>query len=1037
MYNIVHLSDIHVHNLKFNNIYKIIFTQLFEKLRNIIKPDVIVITGDTAHSKATLSPEYFSLCSWILKECADICKTIIILGNHDGLLRNSERMDAITPILNSLNHPNLFLLKNSGEFEFAKDLTFNVLSIFDRENWKLVPSDDKKINIALYHGAISGCRSDNNWIMEYGDDNISIFDNFDYAMLGDIHLSNQKLDEAGTIRYAGSTIQQNFSEEREKGFLLWKIEDKKKFDVEMISFDNPQPFISINLTDDGKLPDIDVQEGANIRLISPVHVSLNQQKKLQELAKFKFKPEKISFINNKDKNTADIEKAQNRENISDIYVQEKLITEYLKDFAITDDTLRNIFELNRKFETLVNSEEEQRRNVSFEILEMKWNNFFKYGPNNTFDFQDKKGIVGIFGKSYSGKSSIIDIMTYLIYGDISKPARKYVNIINDNANEASGVIRLKIDNDVYVIERKLERVYKKGKNDEETEDARTFVSFSKQSLTGETENLNGQDVDETKKNIRNIFGSLDDFLLTSLSSQLEALSFIKEKSTERKTILGRFLNLEMFAKKYNLANKEAKEKRVLLKRLEGKDFLQEIQEKEQKFAEKSDQIAKYTKKTNTLSEQSKTAEKELETIKQNLIKIEESDDISIILLKKEEKNNKITEYKKLIETNCEKLKENNDSLKTNEEEFEKLVDYSTDLRHLTSYISQSGKDIVSLKKDIEHFQNILKNYELRPCENQFLTVCPYIKDINKDVLSDLNQKLDKAMQSDISLKEKYETKNEETNKKINFSKKIQNIKADITFLKQKNKELEAKVKLFENELENISKQETFYYENKENIEKNKEINIQVAKKHKQLVAINDEWLGTIGLLRSADREIGSLEQKIVNLKQEYVEYTTLQKTLHAYELYLNCVHPSGISYEIIKKTLPFINNKISEILENIDTFKIFLKDDDNRLDFYIQHTKDSRPRLIEIGSGTEKTLAAFVFRVALLTISSLPRSDLFLLDEPATFFDAEVMDGFAQSLEILKKEFKAVILISHLEALKENADTIINVSSDSGFSRLE
>ena len=35
----------------------------------------------------------------------------IILGNHDGNLRNSSRQDAITPIVDALDHPNLFLLK--------------------------------------------------------------------------------------------------------------------------------------------------------------------------------------------------------------------------------------------------------------------------------------------------------------------------------------------------------------------------------------------------------------------------------------------------------------------------------------------------------------------------------------------------------------------------------------------------------------------------------------------------------------------------------------------------------------------------------------------------------------------------------------------------------------------------------------------------------------------------------------------------------------------------------------------------------------
>ena len=58
---------------------------------------------------------------------------------------------------------------------------------------------------------------DGRWILE--STHISIFDKFDYAMLGDIHLTNQIMDKAGRIRYAGSTIQQNHGEGTCKGFL--------------------------------------------------------------------------------------------------------------------------------------------------------------------------------------------------------------------------------------------------------------------------------------------------------------------------------------------------------------------------------------------------------------------------------------------------------------------------------------------------------------------------------------------------------------------------------------------------------------------------------------------------------------------------------------------------------------------------------------------------------------------------------------------------------------------------------------------------
>ena len=108
------------------------------------------------------------------------------------VILNSSRQDALTPIADALNHSNLYLLKNSGETKLDDEFTINVLSVFDRDNWQN-PTCNERINIALYHGSISGVKTDTGWKMEHGDDDINIFNNFDYGFLGDIHKTNQTL----------------------------------------------------------------------------------------------------------------------------------------------------------------------------------------------------------------------------------------------------------------------------------------------------------------------------------------------------------------------------------------------------------------------------------------------------------------------------------------------------------------------------------------------------------------------------------------------------------------------------------------------------------------------------------------------------------------------------------------------------------------------------------------------------------------------------------------------------------------------------
>ena len=246
-----HIADTHIKNLKYHYEYKVVFEQLYEQLREQ-KVDYIVHCGDIAHTKTQISPEFVEMCTDFFRNMADIAPTYIILGNHDGNLKNSSRQDALTPIADALDHPNLHLLKDSGEVVLNDDFALNVLSVFDTANWA-EPTSYDRVNIALYHGSISGCKTDIGWTMEYGENDISIFDNFDYAFLGDIHKTNQVLDEAGRIRYAGSTIQQNHGETNDKGYLVWDVKDKDTYTVEHHVLLNPKPFVTIELTPKGRI----------------------------------------------------------------------------------------------------------------------------------------------------------------------------------------------------------------------------------------------------------------------------------------------------------------------------------------------------------------------------------------------------------------------------------------------------------------------------------------------------------------------------------------------------------------------------------------------------------------------------------------------------------------------------------------------------------------------------------------------------------------------------------------------------------------
>jgi len=162
------------------------------------------------------------------------------------------------------------------------------------------------------------------------------------------------------------------------------------------------------------------------------------------------------------------------------------------------------------------------------------------------------------------------------------------------------------------------------------------------------------------------------------------------------------------------------------------------------------------------------------------------------------------------------------------------------------------------------------------------------------------------------------------------------------------------------------------------------------------------------------------------------EMETLRDNFAAYDLFMRCMHTNGISLDVIKKKLPVINEEVSKILANVVDFEVFFESEGNKLDIFIKHPKyEARP--IEMGSGAEKTIAAMAIRLALLSVSSLPKGSIFILDEPATALDAENMEGFIRILEMIKNQFKTVLLISHLDSLKDAVDKQIVIDKQEGF----
>ena len=1045
MVRIAHFGDTHIKNLKYHYEYRKAFESIYQTLREQ-NVDYIVHCGDLAHTKTQLSPEYFELATDFLKNLADIAETHIILGNHDGNLRNSSRQDAITPIVEALNHPSLILHKYSGEVQLEGGLTLNVLSIFDETNWE-DPTDPEAINIALYHGAINNSQTDLGWVMDHGDHDIKVFDKFDYAMLGDIHKTNQVLNESGTIRYCGSTIQQNHGETNDKGFLIWDIHSKTDYDVKHHLVKNVKPFMTIEMTEKGNIPrKLDIPEGARLRVVTHHKVSLDKIRRVMDIVKSRFKPESLSFVNKAGlkRDSVNVDDLGNTENLRDQAVQERLIREYLKEYEPDTATLEKVFQLNSKYDSHVNGDEAGLRNVEWSLKKMEWDNLFNYGEGNEINFEKLNGVVGIFGKNYSGKSSVVDSMLYTVYNSISKNNRKNLNIINQNKPSGCGRVEIDVAGKTYIIERKSEK-YTKKLHGEETTEAKTDVEFTMiDPATDEEVSLNSLDRNGTDKAIRKIFGSLDDFLLTSMSSQMGAMTFINEGSTKRKEILAKFLDLDQFEKKFKLSKNDSIETRALLKKLEDNTFdeditqlLGQLTDNEKARETQERKCAKLTTELETITERVREIDGLFASAPVELINIgKETARLAAAGQEKSDYSLKVAQTKKQKADVLEQAKVLKDLLdKTNVSALKEKITECEELQ----------KELTSLEAEINLRETQKENYEKKvsilgevPCGPEF-SHCKFIKDAyeSKSLLDDCRKSLMALRRRHNQLTTKLEGMDVETlesERKLynDREKEYADLCTEATNLDLSLAKIKNKIHLLINEIASIETKIEVYELNKEAIENREELIKEQSGLKEQTIKMESDIAICDTKVLDLVKQHGGIETQIENIKDKQQELEDLRTEYAAYDLFMRCTHPNGISYDVVKRMLPLINEEISTVLSNVTDFEIFFEAEKNKLDIFIKHPKyEARP--LEMASGAEKTLAAIAIRIALTNVSTLPKSDIMIMDEPGTALDAENLEGFMRVMEMIKGYYKTVLLITHLDSLKDIADMTIDIERQDGY----
>lgn len=1053
--HIIHVADIHIRLNTRHQEYKNIFKKLYEEIKKSPETTLVAILGDTLHSKVDLSPECVQMASDLFKNIADIRPLILVAGNHDCILSNKSRLDSLTPIVNALDHSNLYYLKTTGLYGIG-NILFNNMCVFDSpeayirgENIPSIYRNEYEHIIALFHGPVDGACTENGFKLSNPAIMTPLFDNNDIALLGDIHLMQNMQDYSPDehkpcVRYPSSLIQQSHGEPLEgHGYSLWNLSDRSYKHIEI---PNDYGYFTIEVhkgslvTDISKLPkNVHLRVQCYETISSELKIIISKIKQLVNVVEVSY----VRMDKELDKsNIIPIGKDIVWADLSKIDYQNKLIVDFLyKKLNITDKSkIEDILAINRDNNTKI-KKDEFSRNIKWKPVRFEWDNMFKYGEGNVIDFTQMSGIYGVFGPNKSGKSSILSAMIFCLFDKFDR-GFKGIHALNIQKSTFRCKLEFEISDIHYFIERKGTT----GRNGS----VKVDVKFWRE-IDGKMEELHGTERRDTNDVIRDYIGTYEDFILTAASFQTAKnnASFIDMGNSERKDLLVQFMGLNIFDRLHKSAGERNKELGTILKMHKDKNYSDEKQQNQNALNHAISLISDINKEIEDLKKQINNINEEILRETANLIKLDDNipTDLPALtnkrlgdetLVRQKKSNSEI--LKKSLEEKTLKLEEVLREVKTMESSD--LVENHKIYKILTDRINEITQKIEIKKKEIKGKQDKefrLKTHEYDPnckyCVNN-----SFVKDANQAILELIEDRKEidhlqgsrEIIREELSkvqwVEQAYEKYTKLLNQRSNIKDEHGEVSRNIII---NNNELEKLELSLKSSIEKIE----LYHRNETSVERNKEVQAKIlsyknasSKLGMDLNKKNSRLMDLSGKKELFAAQIIRLDKTMEELKKQEYEYDS-------YQLYLESVSRDGIPYQVISNVVPQIEKEVNSILSQIDDFSILFETDGENIIPYICSTNVGKYP-IELSSGFERFISSIAIRVALTEVSGLPRFTGLFIDEGFGTLDSDNMNGMPTLLSILKEKYDFIIIISHIDAMKDAVDKSIEISKEGGFSKV-
>ena len=566
---------------------------------------------------------------------------------------------------------------------------------------------------------------------------------------------------------------------------------------------------------------------------------------------------------------------------------------------------------------------------------LKIKGFNSFIDEQVIDFQKlmDKGIFGIFGPTGSGKSSIIDAMTFALYGSVAR----YENLERRafiNANTDSTLVEFKFslttDKTVYY---EVSREIKKSKAGRLTHNARLIKT-----VDDIVEVISDKTNSVADKIIEIIGLNYQDFIRSVVLPQGKFSEFLLLKSKEKREMLERIFGLENYGSYLNFAiNERRKEQYKVVADITSKlevfgdisqeniDELKKNLYEKKKFYEVNKQ--KLEKESNIFDRYKNymSLKKEFDEDKQKeneFIQKKSDIDKKILLVENGKKAEKVFAF-------LEEYKKSLDDFNSSDKDLQK---YSVEFEKAEKLFDKTKNDLekFNAEKNVEYPLIIKKETEL----NQALET----KKHTDELISERNKLRQKFKDTDKNFKDLTSKIESDKNAKIDINKKIKENekRQEEIFVSQEYRlNVENGVSI-EKSFDDFNARLLVENENKKNLEKNvsdgkkkietlnlqlNAINDNVDKLQKRLEEINQKFDFDVSYIIQIQNELENDKRNFQDKKEKYKSYADF------YVKYKNVSKDIIQLDEKYKFIIEEINNKQRQLDKLEEKVKIFQNKD--------------------------------------------------------------------------------------------------------------